>query len=101
MKPVIFISNIIRDFNFVPLFLCCKLRASDAFTFEFCEFEILFSHFTRKDNCLFCLHTPLYTFHFLRLKQKMDSLLFFIKKHNNKTVRYNDKLAYKRFINER
>ncbi len=25
-------------------------------------------------NCLFCL----YTFHFLRLKQKMDSLLFLI-----------------------
>ncbi len=48
--------------------------------------------FTRKDNCLFCLY--LYTFHFLRLKQKMDSLLFLIKKHNNnKTVGYNDKLA--------
>ncbi len=30
----------------------------------------------------------LYTFHFLRLKQKMDSLLFLIKKHNNKTVGY-------------
>ncbi len=43
-------------------------------------------------NCLFCLY--LYTFHFLRLKQKMDSLVFLIKKHNNnKTVRYNDKLA--------
>ncbi len=43
-------------------------------------------------NCLFCLY--LYTFHFLRLKQKMDSLLFLIKKHNNnKTVLYNDKLA--------
>ncbi len=53
---------------------------------------ILLSRFTRKDNCLFCLY--LYTFHFLRLKQKMDSLLFLIKKHNNnKTVGYNDKLA--------
>ncbi len=49
--------------------------------------------FTRKDNGLFCLY--LYTFHFLRLKQKMDLLLFLIKKHNNnKTVCYNDKLAY-------
>ncbi len=60
-----------------------------AFTFKF---TILVSRFTRKDNCLFCLY--LYTFHFLRLKQKMDSLLFLIKKHNNnKTVGYNDKLA--------
>ncbi len=43
----------------------------------------------------------LYTFHFLRLKQKMDSLLFLIKKHNNnKTVCYNDKLAYITFINK-
>ncbi len=59
------------------------------FHFKIC---ILVSGFTRKDNCLFCLY--LYTFHFLRLKQKMDSLLFLIKKHNNnKTVRYNDKLA--------
>ncbi len=31
----------------------------------------------------------------------MDSLLFFIKKHNNnKTVGYNDKLAYITFINK-
>ncbi len=59
------------------------------------HFQILVSRFTRKDNCLFCL----YTFHFLRLKQKMDSLL--IKKHNNnKTVGYNDKLAYITFINK-
>ncbi len=29
----------------------------------------------------------------------MDSLLFLIKKHNNKTVGYNDKLAYT-FINK-
>ncbi len=43
----------------------------------------------------------IYTFHFLRLKQKMDSLLFLIKKHNNnKTVGYNDKLAYMTFINK-
>ncbi len=55
-----------------------------AFTFKF---AILVSHFTRKYNCLFYLY--LYTFHFLRLKQKMDSLLFLIKKHNNnKTVGY-------------
>ncbi len=55
--------------------------------------------FYKKDNCLFCLY--LYTFHFLRLKQKMDSLLFLIKKHNNnKTVGYNDKLAYITFINK-
>ncbi len=47
------------------------------FTFEF---GILVSRFTRKDYCLFFLY--LYTFHFLRLKQKMDSLLFIIKKHN-------------------
>ncbi len=79
----------------VPLLLCYKPRASDAFTFEFA----ILSCFTRKDNCLYCLH--LYIFHFLRLKQKMDSLLFLIKKHNNnKTVRYNDKLAYKTFINK-
>ncbi len=51
------------------------------------------SRFTRKYNCLFCLH--LFTVHFLRLKQKMDSLLFLIEKHNNnKTAGYNDKLAY-------
>ncbi len=37
----------------------------------------------------------LYTFHFLRLKQKMDSLLFLIKKHN-----INDKLPYNTFINK-
>ncbi len=43
----------------------------------------------------------LYTFNFLRLKQKMDSLLFLIKKHNNnKTVSYNDKLAHITFINK-
>ncbi len=31
----------------------------------------------------------------------MDSLLFLINKHNNNiTVRYNDKLAYKMFINK-
>ncbi len=31
----------------------------------------------------------------------MDSLLFLIKKHNNnKTVGYNDKLAYLTFINK-
>ncbi len=29
----------------------------------------------------------------------MYSLLFLIKKHNNKTLRYGDKLAYKMFIN--
>ncbi len=51
-----------------------------------------------KKRELFCLY--LYTFHFLRLKQKMDSLLFLIKKHNNKTVCYNDKLAYIIFINK-
>ncbi len=71
-----FFISIICDLNFVtgiPLF---------AFTFP-----ILVSCFTRKDNGLFC-------FHFLRLKQKMDLLLFLIKKHNNnKTVIYNDKLA--------
>ncbi len=90
IQPVLFIS-IICDLNFVtgiPLF---------AFTFTF-KFTILVSRFTSKDNGLFCLY--LYTFHFLRLKQKMDSLLFLIKKHNNnKTVGYNDKLAYITFIN--
>ncbi len=49
------------------------------------------SPFTKKYNCLFCLH--LFTFHFLR--QKIDSLLFLIKKHNNnKKAGYKDKLAY-------
>ncbi len=39
--------------------------------------------------CFAYIYTP-----FTRLKQKMDSLLFLIKKHNNnKTVPYNDKLA--------
>ncbi len=53
-----------------------------------------------KYNGLFCLY--LYTFHFLRLKQKTDSLVFLIKKHNNnKTVCYNDKLAYITFINKK
>ncbi len=43
--------------------------------------------------CFACI----YTFHFLRLKQKMDS--FLLKKHNNnKAVRYNDKLSYIIFI---
>ncbi len=66
------------------------------FHFHF-QIHILVSRFTRKDNCLFCL----YTFHFLRLKQKIDSLLLLIKKHNNnKTVGYNDKLAYITFINK-
>ncbi len=61
-------------------------QASDAFTFAF-EFAILWSSFTRKYNCLFCLH--LFTFHFLRLKQKMDNLLFLIKRHNkNETAGY-------------
>ncbi len=47
--------------------------------------------------CFAYIYTP-FT---LILKQKMDSLLFFIKKHNNnKTVRYNDKLAYITFINK-
>ncbi len=92
IQPFFFIS-IICDLYFVnrnSSFLFC------AFTFKF---TILVSRFTRKDNCLFCLY--LYTFHFLRLKQKMDSLLFLIKKHNNnKTVGYNDKLAYITFINK-
>ncbi len=65
------------------------IRTSDAFTFAF-EFAFLWSRFTRKYNCLFRLH--LFTFHFLRLKQKMDSLLFLIKKNNHKTAGY-DKLA--------
>ncbi len=30
----------------------------------------------------------------------MDSLIFLIKNHNNKTVSYNDKLAYITFINK-
>ncbi len=54
-----------------------------------------------QDNILFLIILniinifSLFTFHFLRLKQKMDYLLFLIKKHNNKyTAGYNDKLAY-------
>ncbi len=35
-----------------------------------------------KEKIIVCF-AYLYTFHFLRLKQKMDSLLFLIKKHNN------------------
>ncbi len=36
-----------------------------------------------------------------KTKTKDDSLLFLIKKHNNnKTVGYNDKLAYMTFINK-
>ncbi len=50
------------------------------------------SPFTRKYNYLFCLH--LFTFHFLRLKQKMDYFLFLIKKHNNNKTAGYDKLAY-------
>ncbi len=78
--------------------------------FKFCEQEFLFSsvfkfailvsRFTRKDN-RFVLHIYIYTyihthtFHFLRLKQKMDSLLFLIKKHNyKKTLGCNDKLSF-------
>ncbi len=75
IQPVLFIS-IICDLYFVtgiPLF-CFHLK-------------YLGVSFTRKDNGLFCLY--LHTFHFLRLKQKMDSLVFLIKKHNNnKTVAY-------------
>ncbi len=94
IQPVLFISSITFDLNSVngSLLRCYKSRALDVFTFEFA----ILSGFTRKDNCLFCLH--LYLFHLLRQKKKMDSLLFLIKKHNNKTVRYIDKLAYKIFI---
>ncbi len=47
-----------------------------------------------------CLYV--YTFQFLWLKQKMDSLLLLIKKHNyKKTVGCNDKLSYMMFINKR
>ncbi len=47
--------------------------------------------------CFAYIYTP-FT---LRLKQKMYSLVFLIKKHNNnKTVGYNDKLAYITFINK-
>ncbi len=78
-----FFISIICDLNFVT--------GIPFFTLTF-KFVILVSRFTRKYICLLCLY--LYTFHFLRLKQKMDSLLFLIKKHNNnKTVGYNDKLA--------
>ncbi len=48
--------------------------------------------------CFAYIYTP---FPFSRLKQKMDLLLFLIKKHlNNTTVRYNDTLAHKTFINK-
>ncbi len=75
-NPFFFIS-ISFDLHFVNrefLFSC-------PFTFTF-KFPILVSDLTRKENCLFCLY--LYTFHFLRLKQKMDLLVFLIKKHNYK-----------------
>ncbi len=92
IQPVIF-----HQYNLWFKFCEQEFLFSCAFTFKF---TILVSRFTRKDNCLFCLY--LYTFYFLRLKQKMDSLLFLIKKHNNnnKTVGYNDKLAYITFINK-
>ncbi len=88
-------------FNIQPLlfhqyylwFKFCDRNSSFCFHFHDLESEkkITFALQENK-NCLFCLY--LYTFHFLRLKQKMDSLLFLIKKHNNnKTVLYNDKLA--------
>ncbi len=84
-----FFISIICDLNFVtgiPFF---------AFTFKF---AILVSHFTRKDNCLLLISIHLSLF---KTKTKDDSLLFLIKKHNNnKTVRYNDKLAYITFINK-
>ncbi len=63
------------------------------FYFRICDFG-----FTRKDACLFSLY--LHTFQFLRVKQKMDSLFFSRKHNNNKTVGYNDKLAYITFINK-
>ncbi len=51
-----------------------------------------------QEKIIVCFALHLYTFHFLRLKQKMDLLLFLIKKHNNnKTVGYND---YVRFMNK-
>ncbi len=47
-----------------------------------------------QENITVCFAYILFTFHFLRLKQKRDSLLFLIKKHNhNKTAGYND-IAY-------
>ncbi len=75
-----------KVFNIQPflIIIICDKIFSCAFTFKF---AILVSRFTRKYNCLFCLY--LYTFHFLRLKQKYN---------NNKTVGYNDKLAYITFI---
>ncbi len=48
--------------------------------------------------CFAYIYTP---FNFLRLKQKMDLLLFLIKKHNNnKIVGCNDKLSEIMFINK-
>ncbi len=90
-----------KVFNIQPFFISiiCDLNFVTGIHFFAFTFTILVSRFTRKDNGLFCLY--LYTFHFLRLKQKMDSLVFLIKKHNNnKTVGYNDKLAYITFINK-
>ncbi len=51
------------------------------------EYTNLLSCFTGKDNRVFGSHLD--TFHFLRLKQKMNLLSFLIKKLNNKTVGYN------------
>ncbi len=80
-----------KVFNIQPFFfisIICDLKFVTGIPLFAFKFMILVSRFTRKDNCLFCLY--LHTFHFLRLKQKMDSLLFLIKKHNNnKTVGYN------------
>ncbi len=53
-----------------------------------------------QENIIVCF-AYIYTFHFLRLKENMDLLLFLIKKHNyNKTVGNNDKLSYIKIISK-
>ncbi len=82
IQPLLF-QSLICDLNFVN-------RNSSFVCFHF-QIRNLGVTLYKKDNCLFCLY--LYTFHFLRLKQKMDSLLFLIKSTTTiKTVGYNDKL---------
>ncbi len=93
-----------KVFNIQPFFISiiCDLNCEQEFLFSCAftfKFAILVSALQEKIIVGFAY---LYTFYFLRIKQKIDSLLFLIKKHNNnKTVGYNDKLAYITFINKK
>ncbi len=80
---IVYSYMVTKVFNIQPFFfisIICDLNfvtGIPLFAFTF-KFTILVSRFTRKDNLLFC----------------------FKKHNNNKTVCYNDKLAYITFINK-